>query len=150
MNQLEQFFKRSNFNDLKPFSCASCGAGYGSAKALKKHMSEKHDIKLVGKKGRKPIGERSEETQQGEHSENSDSENEPKVQKAKVPKEPKPKQVKGIPLGIPVERPVEIPAEIPSEIPVETPLEIPAEIPSEIPVDPLDDIVISNSHLRTF
>jgi hypothetical protein len=142
MNQLEQFFKRSNFNDLKPFSCASCGAGYGSAKALKKHMSEKHDIKLVGKKGRKPIGERSEENQQGEQSENSDSENEPKVQKAKVPKEPKSKQVKGIP--------VEIPTEIPAETPVETPIEIPAEMPSETPVDPLDEIVISNSHLRTF
>jgi hypothetical protein len=54
MNQLEQFFKRSNFNDLKPFSCSSCGAGYGSAKTLKKHMSDKHGIKVTSKKGKKP------------------------------------------------------------------------------------------------
>jgi hypothetical protein len=53
MNQLEQFFKRSNFNDLKPFSCSSCGAGYGSAKTLKKHMSDKHGIKVTAKKGKK-------------------------------------------------------------------------------------------------
>jgi hypothetical protein len=54
MNQLEQFFKRSNFNDLKPFSCSSCGAGYGSAKTLKKHMADKHGIKVTSKKGKKP------------------------------------------------------------------------------------------------
>ena len=53
MNQLEQFFKRSNFNDLKPFSCSSCGAGYGSAKTLKKHMSDKHGIKVTAKRGKK-------------------------------------------------------------------------------------------------
>jgi hypothetical protein len=53
MNQLEQFFKRSNFNDLKPFSCSSCGAGYGSAKTLKKHMADKHGIKVTAKKGKK-------------------------------------------------------------------------------------------------
>lgn len=54
MNQLDQFFKRSNFNDLKPFSCSSCGAGYGSAKTLKKHMADKHGIKVTSKKGKKP------------------------------------------------------------------------------------------------
>jgi len=53
MNQLEQFFKRSNFNDLKPFSCSSCGAGYGSAKTLKKHMYDKHGIKVTSKKVKK-------------------------------------------------------------------------------------------------
>ena len=53
MNQLEQFFKRSNFNDLKPFSCSSCGAGYGSAKTLKKHMADKHGIKVTTKRGKK-------------------------------------------------------------------------------------------------
>lgn len=53
MTQLEQFFKRSNFNDLKPFSCASCGAGYGSAKTLKKHMADKHGIKITAKKSKK-------------------------------------------------------------------------------------------------
>lgn len=50
MNQLEQFFKRSNFDDLKPFSCSSCGAGYGSAKTLKKHMMDKHGIKMTTKR----------------------------------------------------------------------------------------------------
>lgn len=50
MNQLEQFFKRSNFDDLKPFSCSSCGAGYGSAKTLKKHMMDKHGIKMATKR----------------------------------------------------------------------------------------------------
>jgi hypothetical protein len=65
MTQLEQFFKRSNFNDLKPFSCSSCGAGYGSAKTLKKHMSDKHGIKVASKKGRKPK----------DQSEEADSEN---------------------------------------------------------------------------
>jgi hypothetical protein len=53
MNQLEQFFKRSNFSDLKPFSCSSCGAGYGSAKTLKKHMADKHGIKIAAKRGKK-------------------------------------------------------------------------------------------------
>jgi hypothetical protein len=53
MHQLEQFFKRSNFNDLKPFSCSSCGAGYGSAKTLKKHMSDKHNIKVTTQRGKK-------------------------------------------------------------------------------------------------
>ena len=53
MVQLEQFFKRSNFNDLKPFSCSSCGAGYGSAKTLKKQMSDKHGIKHSTKKTKK-------------------------------------------------------------------------------------------------
>ena len=42
MAQLEQFFKRSNFNDLKPFSCPSCGSGFGSSKTLKKHIKDKH------------------------------------------------------------------------------------------------------------
>lgn len=53
MTQIEQFFKRSNFNDLKPFSCSSCGAGYGSAKTLKKHMSSKHGITVVTPRSKK-------------------------------------------------------------------------------------------------
>lgn len=64
MNQLEQFFKRSNFNDLKPFSCSSCGAGYGSAKTLKKHMADKHGIKVTSKKGKKPNQENDQENDQ--------------------------------------------------------------------------------------
>ena len=47
MIQLEQFFKRSNFNELKPFSCSSCGAGFGSSKTLKKHMKDKHEINVT-------------------------------------------------------------------------------------------------------
>ena len=47
MIQLEQFFKRSNFNELKPFSCSSCGAGFGSSKTLKKHMKDKHEINVA-------------------------------------------------------------------------------------------------------
>lgn len=67
MNQLEQFFKRSNFNDLKPFSCGSCGAGYESAKALKNHMLKKHDIKLPSKKGRKPKADSDSGTESDNH-----------------------------------------------------------------------------------
>lgn len=50
MVQLEQFFKRSNFNDLKPFPCSSCGAGFGSSKTLKKHMKDKHNISVTNKR----------------------------------------------------------------------------------------------------
>lgn len=50
MVQLEQFFKRSNFDDLKPFACTSCGAGFGSSKTLKKHMKDKHDIQFATKR----------------------------------------------------------------------------------------------------
>lgn len=46
MTQLEQFFKRSNFNELKPFSCSHCGTGYKTTKTLKKHMMDKHNVKL--------------------------------------------------------------------------------------------------------
>ena len=66
MTQLEQFFKRSNFNDLKPFSCSSCGAGYGSAKTLKKHMSDKHGIKVASKKGRKPKEQKDTESEEAD------------------------------------------------------------------------------------
>lgn len=71
MNQLEQFFKRTNFNDLKPFSCTSCGAGYGSAKALKKHMSDKHNIKVTAKRGK-----RTKKTEESEENTNSELEHE--------------------------------------------------------------------------
>jgi hypothetical protein len=79
MNQLEQFFKRSNFNDLKPFSCSSCGAGYGSAKTLKKHMSDKHGIKVTAKRGKKQK-EQVEEEDDEDNDENDDdqSDNLPK------------------------------------------------------------------------
>lgn len=50
MLQLEQFFKRSNFNDLKAFSCSSCGSGFGSSKTLKKHMKDKHNIQFTVKR----------------------------------------------------------------------------------------------------
>ena len=43
MNQLDQFFKRTNFNEIKPFICNLCGSGYSSSKTLKKHISDKHD-----------------------------------------------------------------------------------------------------------
>lgn len=46
MSQLEQFFKRSNFSELKPFSCPSCGSGFGSTKTLKKHIKDKHEFTL--------------------------------------------------------------------------------------------------------
>lgn len=42
-SQLDQFFKRSNFNTtLKPFSCHLCGTGCSSNKALVKHLKDKH------------------------------------------------------------------------------------------------------------
>ena len=66
MVQLEQFFKRSNFNDLKPFSCSSCGAGYGSAKTLKKHMADKHGIKVTAKRGKKEKAEENEHNEQAQ------------------------------------------------------------------------------------
>jgi hypothetical protein len=48
MTQLDQFFKRSNFNsDLKPFSCPHCSTGCSSTKALNKHIQVKHGIKLT-------------------------------------------------------------------------------------------------------
>jgi hypothetical protein len=48
MTQLDQFFKRSNFDsDLKPFSCPHCGTGCSSTKTLNKHIQVKHGIKLT-------------------------------------------------------------------------------------------------------
>lgn len=45
MKQLEQFFKRSNFNNHeKLFNCHLCGTGISSSKALNSHMKNKHDI----------------------------------------------------------------------------------------------------------
>jgi hypothetical protein len=75
MVQLEQFFKRSNFNDLKPFSCSSCGAGYGSAKTLKKHMADKHGIKVASKRSKKEHTEQHTE-HINEEAENDQAENE--------------------------------------------------------------------------
>lgn len=75
MNQLEQFFKRSNFNDLKPFSCSSCGAGYGSAKTLKKHMSDKHGIKVTTKRGKKQKTQDEEEEPEEANSEEPTQDN---------------------------------------------------------------------------
>jgi hypothetical protein len=76
MNQLEQFFKRSNFNDLKPFSCSSCGAGYGSAKTLKKHMSDKHGIKVTTKRTKKQELEQEQEQEQEQELEQEQEEHE--------------------------------------------------------------------------
>jgi hypothetical protein len=78
MVQLEQFFKRSNFTDLKPFPCSSCGAGFGSAKTLKKHMKDKHNIQLTNT--RKPRTKKSPkqliEQEQQESEEHQESEQE--------------------------------------------------------------------------
>jgi hypothetical protein len=42
-SQLDQFFKRSNFNTtLKPFPCHFCGTGCSTKKALVKHLKDKH------------------------------------------------------------------------------------------------------------
>jgi len=76
MNQLEQFFKRSNFSDLKPFSCSSCGAGYGSAKTLKKHMSDKHGIKITTKRGKKQKQTEEEEDHDHDHDQDQEERNE--------------------------------------------------------------------------
>lgn len=44
-SQLDHFFKRTTLNsELKPFSCHLCGTGCGSAKTLKKHLKDKHNI----------------------------------------------------------------------------------------------------------
>lgn len=53
--QIDQFFKRSNYNsELKPFACNLCGTGCSSAKALNKHLRDKHAIThpSTGKRGR--------------------------------------------------------------------------------------------------
>ncbi len=79
MTQLEQFFKRSNFNDLKPFSCSSCGAGYSSAKALKKHMSDKHGIKVAAKRTthkKEQTKEESEKSEDDKIEDNNDNQSE--------------------------------------------------------------------------
>jgi hypothetical protein len=140
MNQLEQFFKRSNFNDLKPFSCASCGAGYGSAKALKKHMFEKHGIKLVGKKGRKPIGEQDESSESD--NETTETPREPKV---KVQKEPKPKQAKAAKYI--VTEPTE---PVVSEPVVSEPVVSEPVVSEPLVSEPVVTEPVVSSHLRTF
>lgn len=46
--QLDQFFKRTNFNtELKPFSCQMCASQFGSDKTLKAHLKTKHQINLA-------------------------------------------------------------------------------------------------------
>jgi hypothetical protein len=54
--QLDQFFKRSNFNTtLKPFSCHFCGTSTSSSKALIRHLRDKHQVITPNaKRGRKP------------------------------------------------------------------------------------------------
>jgi hypothetical protein len=74
MVQLEQFFKRSNFNELKPFSCSSCGAGYGSSKTLKKHMIDKHGIKITSKKEKK-LKEQSDHNTNDNNNNDNDNDN---------------------------------------------------------------------------
>lgn len=70
LGQLDQFFKRSNFNnELKPFSCHMCGTGCNSEKALKKHLKDKHDYitpNAVKQKGRKPKMEKTETSEMSE------------------------------------------------------------------------------------
>jgi len=53
-SQLDQFFKRSNFNTTqKPFSCHLCGTQISSSKALNKHLKDKHQVfKPSAKRGR--------------------------------------------------------------------------------------------------
>lgn len=62
-SQLDQFFKRSNFNTtLKPFSCHFCGTMTSSAKALNKHLKDKHQVTIPTlKRGRKTKNEDSED-----------------------------------------------------------------------------------------
>ena len=77
MTQLEQFFKRSNFTDLKPFPCSSCGAGFGSSKTLKKHMKDKHEINISTP--RKPRSKKEQEQEQEEHQEHQEEHEEAQV-----------------------------------------------------------------------
>jgi hypothetical protein len=55
LNQLEQFFKRTNFNsDDKPFNCEMCGTGFLLEKYLKDHVKKTHNIDVLpSKRGRK-------------------------------------------------------------------------------------------------
>lgn len=67
--QLDHFFKRTNFdNSDKPFSCHLCGTGFKSAKAMNRHMREKHDFKTKGRKKADPkekVEEKFEESSEG-------------------------------------------------------------------------------------
>jgi hypothetical protein len=55
LNQLEQFFKRSNFNcEDKQYSCELCGTGFVQEKYLKDHVKKIHNITLTtSRRGRK-------------------------------------------------------------------------------------------------
>lgn len=71
MSQLDNFFKRSNFNnELKKFSCTFCSTGFSSAKAMTKHMKIKHDFQVVTT--RKPRTKKIEEQPQDQSQEQED------------------------------------------------------------------------------
>lgn len=55
LNQLEQFFKRSNFNcEDKQYSCEMCGTGFVQEKYLKDHVKKIHNVTLTtSRRGRK-------------------------------------------------------------------------------------------------
>lgn len=47
-SHLDNFFKRTSLHsELKPFSCHLCATGCSSAKTLKKHLKDKHDIEFT-------------------------------------------------------------------------------------------------------
>lgn len=58
-SHLDNFFKRTSLSsDLKPFSCHLCATGCSSAKTLKKHLKDKHDIELVNKPPKSKLTQR--------------------------------------------------------------------------------------------
>jgi hypothetical protein len=116
MLQLEQFFKRSNFNDLKPFPCLSCGAGFGSSKTLKKHMKDKHEITITTP--RKPRIKKENPEEQPET---------PEETPEKQPEETSEETSEETPEETPQEQPEETPQEQPEETPEEQPEEQPEE-----------------------
>jgi hypothetical protein len=47
-SHLDNFFKRTSLHsELKPFSCHLCATGCSSAKTLKKHLKDKHDMEFT-------------------------------------------------------------------------------------------------------
>jgi uncharacterized C2H2 Zn-finger protein len=57
LTQLEQFFKRTNFNsEEKPFTCSNCGTSFIKDKYLREHLTKIHGIELQkSKRGRKKV-----------------------------------------------------------------------------------------------
>lgn len=53
LQHLDHFFRRTSLKaDTKPFKCQMCGTGFTYARALSKHMKEKHNVTTTSTRGR--------------------------------------------------------------------------------------------------